>query len=129
MPFGVVERVKSASALQHDGWGGQICDDMQPVSGDLVIPKYGMCAFQTTNLHNELQSRRIKNVIVAGFLTNGSVESTIRTAYEKCYNVYALTDCCAACTMEEHVFSIQQNFGMFATLSNGSEMLQALMTD
>jgi nicotinamidase-related amidase len=129
MPFGVVERVKAASALQFDAWGGQIADDMQPVQGDLVIPKYGMCAFQTTNLHNELQARGIKNVIVAGFLTNGSVESTIRTAYEKCYNVFALTDCCAACTMEEHVFSIQQNMGMFAQLSSASEILQALMTD
>lgn len=106
MPFGVVERIKSADALTFGDWGCEIIPSMAPVEGDLIHPKYGMCAFSSTDLDSDLRSRGIQNVIVVGFLTNGSVESTIRTAYERCYNVYVLPECCAACSMEEHVFSI-----------------------
>ena len=106
MPFGVVERIKSADALTFGDWGCEIIPSMAPVEGDLIHPKYGMCAFSSTDLDSDLRNRGIQNVIVVGFLTNGSVESTIRTAYERCYNVYVLPECCAACSMEEHVFSI-----------------------
>mmetsp|Transcript_27271 Transcript_27271/g.62993 ORF Transcript_27271/g.62993 Transcript_27271/m.62993 type:complete len:344 (+) Transcript_27271:53-1084(+) len=126
MPFGVVERIKAARALEFGEWGAEIVEGLTPLQGDLICPKYGMCAFGSTGLDQELQSLGIKNVIVVGFLTNGSVESTIRTAYEKCYNVFVLPDCCAACSLEEHVFSVNQNFALFATLADGVAMMKAL---
>ena len=86
-----------------------------------------MCAFQTTNLDETLRSRGITNVIVLGFLTNGSVESTIRTAYELCYNVFCPTDCCAACSMVEQQCSIELNFGLFAWNANAVKLTSALM--
>mmetsp|Transcript_5269 Transcript_5269/g.6888 ORF Transcript_5269/g.6888 Transcript_5269/m.6888 type:complete len:249 (+) Transcript_5269:151-897(+) len=125
-PFGVVDRIKAADALTFGEWGCEIIPSMVPVEGDLIFPKFGMCAFSSTDLDNELRGRGIKNVIVIGFLTNGSVESTVRSAYERCYDVFVLPECCAACSMEEHVFSINQNFGMFATLANGIAMMKAL---
>ena len=39
--------------------------------------------------------------ILGGFLTNCCVESTMRTAYEKGYDVVTLTDCTAATSDEE----------------------------
>uniref|UniRef100_A0A7S2YN98 Isochorismatase-like domain-containing protein n=1 Tax=Entomoneis paludosa TaxID=265537 RepID=A0A7S2YN98_9STRA len=125
-PFGVVERIKSANALTFGAWGAEIVEGMEPVEGDLICPKFGMCAFSSTNLHEQLTDLGIENVIVVGFLTNGSVESTIRTAYEKLYNVFVLPECCAACSMEEHIFSVNQNFPMFATLADGVAMMEAL---
>jgi nicotinamidase-related amidase len=127
MPFGVVERIKDANALQPGDWGSQIVEEMTPQEGDLYSPKYGMCAFQTTELDSVLRSRGIKNVIVMGFLTNGSVESTIRTAYELCYNVFCPTDCCAACSMVEQQCSIELNFGLFAWNANAVKLTSALM--
>merc|ERR1711862_336221 len=92
--YGVLERIKSAEAVTFGEWGANICDEMMPVEGDIISPKYGMCAFSTTELDGYLRSQGIKNVTVAGFLTNGSVESTVRTAYERCYTVFVPPDCC-----------------------------------
>lgn len=128
MPFGVVERIRDAEALAHGTWGAEITEEMSPVEGDIISPKYGMCAFQTTDLDETLRAKGIKNVIVMGFLTNGSVESTIRTAFERCYNVYCPIDCVAACSMVEQQCSIELNFGLFAVNADASQLVNAMMS-
>lgn len=129
MPYGVIQRIREADALTYGEWGSQIIDEMTPVEGDWIVPKYGMCAFSSSNLDEDLRSRDIQNIIVLGFLTNGSVESTIRTAYERCYNVYCLPECCAACSIQEHLFAVSQNMPLFATVTGAPSMMQALMAN
>jgi nicotinamidase-related amidase len=51
-------------------------------------------AFASTNLDFTLRSRGITTIAVVGFLTNCCVESAMRTAYAKGYNI-TLTDCTA----------------------------------
>eukprot|EP00522_Entomoneis_paludosa_P008769 CAMPEP_0172447602 /NCGR_PEP_ID=MMETSP1065-20121228/6879_1 /TAXON_ID=265537 /ORGANISM="Amphiprora paludosa, Strain CCMP125" /LENGTH=257 /DNA_ID=CAMNT_0013198945 /DNA_START=17 /DNA_END=790 /DNA_ORIENTATION=- len=126
MPYGVIQRIVEANALTYGEWGSQIIQEMAPLEGDWIIPKYGMDAFASSNLDQELRGRNIRNIIVIGFLTNGSVESTIRTGYERCYNVYCLPECCAACTMQEHIFSITQNMPLFCTVTDGPTLMQVL---
>mmetsp|Transcript_18458 Transcript_18458/g.50380 ORF Transcript_18458/g.50380 Transcript_18458/m.50380 type:complete len:277 (-) Transcript_18458:351-1181(-) len=128
MPYGVIPRLAQAGALTYGEWGSQLIDEMAPVEGDWIVPKYGLCAFSSTQLDSELRNRGIRNVIVVGFLTNGSVESTIRSAYERCYNVYTLPECCAACTLQEHVFSVNQNFPLYATVTDGMNVMQIMST-
>jgi nicotinamidase-related amidase len=63
---------------------------MKPKEGDLIVKgKSGLCGFQSTNLDFLLRQNDIKNVVLAGFLTNCCVESTMRTAYEYGYRVSA----------------------------------------
>ena len=70
---------------------------MTPKDGDVVVKgKKGLDAFPGTTLEEELKARGIETVALAGFLTNCCVESTMRTAYEKGFNVITLTDCTAA---------------------------------
>ena len=74
---------------------------MTPKDGDVVVKgKKGLDAFPGTTLEEELKARGIETVALAGFLTNCCVESTMRTAYEKGFNVITLTDCVAT-TSEE----------------------------
>lgn len=75
-------------------WGSEICDLMKPAEGDLVAKgKTGLCGFASTNLDFLLRQNGIKNVCLAGFLTNCCVESSMRSAYELGYSVYTLKDC------------------------------------
>ena len=76
--------------------------EMAPEAGDIVVEgKRGLDAFASTNLDFILRSKGIKNVALGGFLTNCCVESTMRSAYEKGFNVLTLTDCVAATSMAE----------------------------
>jgi len=57
---------------------------MQPQPGDVVVQnKRGLDAFPGTDLEAQLKANGIETVVLAGFLTNCCVESTMRTAYEK----------------------------------------------
>jgi nicotinamidase-related amidase len=53
-------------------------------------------------------------VALAGFLTNCCVESTMRSAYERGYEVITLTDCVAGTSMEEHANAITYDYPMFS---------------
>lgn len=58
--------------------------------------KRGRDSFAYTNLDFILRGREITTIAQAGFLTNWCVESTMRTGYEKGYQVITLSDYLAA---------------------------------
>jgi nicotinamidase-related amidase len=53
--------------------------------------------------------------MLVGFLTNCCVESTMRTACEKGFNVVTVTDCCATTSLDGHKAATEGTFGMFST--------------
>merc|ERR1712118_209049 len=82
-------------------WNAEFCEAMAPKEGDFVVTgKKGLDAFPNTDLEKQLVADGISTLALCGFLTNCCVESTMRTAFEKGFNVVTVTDCCAA-TSEE----------------------------
>ena len=102
---------------------------MKPQEGDLTVKgKTGLCGFQSTNLDFILRQNGIKNVVIAGFLSNCCVESTMRSAYERGYKVYTVKDACAATSVAGHESTFEHNFGMFSIPTNTGEILSAIQT-
>ena len=126
-PYGILKGVVDNGAFKKDQWGSEFVDKLKPHKGDIIIEgKRGLCGFSSTNLDFILRSRGIQNVALAGFLTNCCVESTMRTAYEKSYNVITLTDCCATLSQEEHDNAITKDFPMFSQPMTHTEFLDIL---
>lgn len=73
----------------------QLCDDLSSLvsANDFVFPKYGYDCFAHTSLELELKRKHIKTVIIVGTVVNWCVDSTVRSAYHKDYNVVVLSDC------------------------------------
>lgn len=114
-PYGILKGVVDSKAFQQGSWGAEIVDVLKPEQQDIVIEgKRGLDAFATTNLDFILRARGIKTVALGGFLTNCCVESTMRTAYEKGFDVVTLTDCTATVGQEEQTLATQKNFPMFS---------------
>ena len=96
-------------------WGAEIVDALAPQQGDVVVEgKRGLDTFATTNLDFILRARGITTIALGGFLTNCCVESTMRTGYEKGYEVITLSDCVAATSAEEHENAIRFDYPMFS---------------
>lgn len=113
--YGILNNVKNGNCFQAKEWGGQIIDSLTPLSNEnIVAGKTGLCGFASTNLDFILRQNNITNLAICGFLTNCCVESSMRTAYEKGYNVFTLTDCCAATSVDEHECAIKYTFPMFS---------------
>lgn len=126
-PYGILKGVVDNNAFVKDSWGADIVDDLKPEDGDIVIEgKRGLDTFASTNLDFILRSRGIETVALGGFLTNCCVESTMRSAYEKGFNVVTLTDCVASLSMEEHNNAIDKDFPMFSRPMSSSEFMETV---
>lgn len=126
-PYGILANVKKAGAFKASGWGGAICDAMKPAEDDVVVEgKRGLCGFASTNLDFILRQNKIEHVALAGFLTNCCVESTMRSAYERGYDVYTLKDCTAATSQEEQEAAVKFTYPMFSKPITGGEFLGLL---
>ena len=86
-PYGILAGIKEGQIFKQGTFGAEICDTMKPVKGDITASgKRGLCGFATTNLDFILRQNECKNIVLAGFLTNCCVESTMRSGYELGYH-------------------------------------------
>jgi ureidoacrylate peracid hydrolase len=126
-PYGILKGVVDSKSFVQGSWGAAIVDVLQPQPGDIIVEgKRGLCGFASTNLDFILRSRGIETIALGGFLTNCCVESTMRTGYEKGYNVITLKDCTAALSDEEQNLAVEKNYPMFSRPMNHDEFLKAL---
>jgi nicotinamidase-related amidase len=129
-PYGILKGVVDTNSFVKGAWGAEIVEDVAPEEGDIVLEgKRGLDAFASTNLDFILRSKGVQTVALAGFLTNCCVESTMRSAYEKGFNVFTLTDCVAATSQEEHDNAIAKDYPMFSHPVASPEFLGALSGD
>lgn len=114
-PYGILAGVVDSKAFVKDSWGAEIVEDLAPQADDIVVEgKRGLDTFASTNLDFILRSKGIKTIALGGFLTNCCVESTMRSAYEKGFDVVTLTDCVAATSQAEHDNAIEYDYPMFS---------------
>jgi len=126
--LGILNGCAEGKLFTAGTWNAEICEAMKPVEGDVVIQgKKGLDAFPNTDLEAQLKANGIETVALAGFLTNCCVESTMRTAYEKGFNVVTLTDCMAATSEEGHVAATKGTFGMFSKPMTAEEFSKLLV--
>src|SRR6202162_534312 len=126
-PYGILKGVVDNKAFRKGSWGAAIVDVLKPHPEDIVIEgKRGLDAFPSTNLDFILRSKGIETVVLAGFLTNCCVESTMRSAYERGFDVVTLNDCTATLSQEAQDMALAHNFGMFSRPMSHDEFLNLL---
>lgn len=126
-PYGILKGVVDGNAFVKGTWGAAIVDDLAPADGDILIEgKRGLDTFASTNLDFILRSKGITTIILAGFLTNCCVESTMRSGYENGYRVITLTDCTAATSVAEHDNAISFDYPMFSEPIESAAVIGAL---
>jgi nicotinamidase-related amidase len=126
-PYGILKGVVDTNAFVKGSWGADFVEDVAPQAGDIVLEgKRGLDAFASTNLDFILRSKGIETVALGGFLTNCCVESTMRSAYEKGFEVVTLTDCVGATSAEEHTNAITYDYPMFSKPMSAQEFADTI---
>ena len=131
IPLGFLRGLGTArrglTGYRKGSWGSEIVEELKPEPQDIVVEgKRGLDGFASTNLDFVLRSRGITNIVLGGFLTNCCVESTMRTGYEKGYNVITLKDCTATLSEEEQRMAVEKNYPMFSRPMNHDEFIAEL---
>jgi ureidoacrylate peracid hydrolase len=126
-PYGILKGVVDSQSFRKGTWGAEIVQDLTPTEQDIVVEgKRGLDTFASTNLDFILRSRGITTIALGGFLTNCCVESTMRTGYEKGFDVITLKDCTATLSEEEQRLAVEKNYPMFSRPMNHNEFLAEL---
>jgi ureidoacrylate peracid hydrolase len=124
---GIVKAVADANAFREGTWGATIIDELKPKPADKVVSgKCTLCGFNNTNLEELLKAAKIKNVAVAGFLTNFCVESTARTAYDKGYGVTVVKDATASNSPEDQKYTEEKIFPLLGQVLTVDQFLSQL---
>jgi len=109
------------------GW--DFIDELKPREAEIVIDKAGTGSFHGTDLHDILNNKKIENLIITGVTTAVCVNSTVREAADRGYNVLVLEDCCAEPDPQTHAMAIQIlkiEGGYLSTISNSAQFLTAV---
>ena len=126
-PYGILKGVVDSKAFRQGTWGAEIVQALTPEAQDIVVEgKRGLDAFASTNLDFILRSRGITTIALGGFLTNCCVESTMRTGYEKGFDVITLKDCTATLSDEEQRMAVEKNYPMFSRPMEHEAFLQEI---
>lgn len=98
-------------------WGVEFYK-VAPKPGEVIVTKHRYDAFFNTDLELVLRSNNIRNLILAGVATNVCVDSTLRSAFFRDFEVVLAHDCCAARNTRAHEATLdntRQHFGIVAS--------------
>jgi len=113
-PYGIMAPVAASGAFIRGTWGAQVADVLERSEEDLVIEKHRICAFEGSDLEAALRSRGIETLLVAGLLSDHCVEATMRAAYDKGFEVYAVTDATATTDLEIQRATTEKSYPKFS---------------
>jgi nicotinamidase-related amidase len=116
--------------------GHEFKDVALPHDGEPVIGKHKTNAFIGTHLENTLRSAGHTILVIAGVITNNSVEATVRMAGDLGFETYLVSDACFTfgrkdwdgrmrSADEVHALSLANLSGEYCTVVTASEALQA----
>jgi nicotinamidase-related amidase len=74
--------------------GNEFKPEICPLAGETVIVKTTNSAFIGTDLERRLRTASIATVVIAGVITNNSVEATVRMAGNLGFDTYLAEDAC-----------------------------------
>lgn len=89
-------------------WDAQVLDEIAPAEDEMVFPKSSSNVFVSTNIDYVLRNMAIRQLVIAGFITDQCVNSAVRDACDLGYLVTLVTDACATYTEARHDFALSE---------------------
>jgi len=76
-------------------WKSELSEGVYEEKNHVVKGRYAFDAFIGSDLENILRENNVKNLFLCGFTTDQCVAKTMRTAIEKGFHCYLVSDCTA----------------------------------
>jgi nicotinamidase-related amidase len=88
-------------------WDGKVVDELAPDDDEIVLPKSSSSVFVSTHIDYLLRNLGVRQVVMAGLLTDQCVESAVRDACDLGYLVTLVPDACGTYSQERHDNSLR----------------------
>ncbi|MDH4267109.1 MAG: cysteine hydrolase [Deltaproteobacteria bacterium] len=104
----------------------EILEELKPVGDEIVLNKLSTSAFTSTAIDQVLRYMGIKKLMVSGVNTNYCIETFIRDAYDRGYEVVLLEDCCATVEEKFHRMACEEMEDIFCKVRSTDQMVTAI---
>ncbi|MGI9305478.1 MAG: isochorismatase family cysteine hydrolase [Gammaproteobacteria bacterium] len=111
--------------VPRGSWDAQVLAEVAPAQDEIVVPKTSSNVFISTNIHYILGNLGVKQLIVAGLVTDQCVNSAVRDGCDLGYLITLVPDACATYTEERHEKSIEHIKG-YCRRRNTDELIAEL---
>jgi len=101
------ELLRARQGLLARSWDTEVVDELEFGPHDLVVDKARLDAFFNTTLDTLLHSMGVTRIAAAGVLTNACVETSVRAAAMRDYDVTVLSDCTTSGTEQHRAMSLE----------------------
>lgn len=83
-------------------WDGKVLEAIAPGEDEIVFPKSSSSVFVSTHIDYVLRNLGVRQLVIAGLVTDQCVESAIRDACDLGYLVTQVTDACLTYSQARH---------------------------
>jgi biuret amidohydrolase len=104
----------------------EILAELAPIENEIVLSKGASGVFNSTAIDQILRNLNIDTLIVCGVVTNYCVETAVRDAGDRGYNVILVGDGCAAMTSEHQRLALEILDGIYCVVRSTNEVLEEL---
>jgi nicotinamidase-related amidase len=105
----------------------EILEELKPVGDEIVLNKLSTSAFTSTPIDQVLRYMGIKKLLVSGVNTNYCIETFIRDAYDRGYEVVLLENCCATVEEKFHQMACEEMEDIFCKVRSTDQMITAIL--
>lgn len=102
----------------------EILDELKPLENEIVITKGASGAFNASNIDQILRNLGMDTLIFTGVVTNYCVETAVRDAGDRGYNVILVRDACAAMSEEHQRLALEILDGVYCVVRSTDEVLR-----
>jgi nicotinamidase-related amidase len=127
------------SSYRPNQEGYEFKKEVKPLPGEKVVQKNVQCAFVGTDLEDYLRTNGYQQLVIAGVITNNSVEATARIAGNLGFDTIVVSDATATFDKQDlrgkwhvaetvHALALANLSGEYATIQTTEQVLNNLQT-
>lgn len=117
---------KHGAVAIRDTWGSEIIESLKPNSSDYLVRKRRFNAFYQTELEHVLRCWNIKTLLVTGVITEVCVESTVREAFIRDFDVIIVSDGVGSWDQSRHEASLNNMSFAYSIVRKADEIIASL---
>lgn len=117
------EKIEKMPLCIRGTWDSDVIDELKPLPEDYIVEKRRDSVFQDTEFSLWLQAFRADTIIFTGIDTYVCVESTVRDAFNRGFDVILVEDCVASRNPKNHQTTLEQVREAFGWVLSAPELI------
>lgn len=122
------ERIEKMPLCIRGTWDSEVIDELRPEPHDFIVEKRRDSVLQDTEFDLWLKAFRADTIIFCGIDTYICVESSVRDAFNKGYDVILVNDCVASRNSMHHQTSLDQMAEAYGWVVSSGELIEKIQS-